>query len=70
MHLFSAEQLIQLTYSGYVDGFTAHGVLSAPPVDSVTTDDILKSLGVDQVVMKMDVEGSECKVRFRIYKEE
>ena len=69
MHLFSSEQWIE-TFSGYVDGFTGQGVLSAPPVESVQTDDILKSLGVDQVVMKIDVEGSECKVRPRIYKEE
>ena len=36
--------------------------ISAPPVDSVTTVDILRSLHAEQVILKLDVEGFECQV--------
>ena len=36
--------------------------ISAPPVDSVTTVDILRSLHTEQVILKLDVEGFECQV--------
>ena len=44
--------------------------VSAPPVNSVTTVDIFKTVRSEVVVLKVDIEGFECLVcrRFRLMK--
>ena len=61
MLLLTAEKLVHV-FNGSVPPFTGRGTIAAPPVHSVTLEDILKSLEADQVIMKIDVEGSECQV--------
>ena len=50
-------------FSGKVPDLSKNGFVSAPPVGSITTEDILRGLNTDQVILKIDVEGAECKVR-------
>ena len=60
-HLLPAEKLIDV-FSGKVPALSKDGFVSAPPVGSITTEDSLRRLNTDQVILKIDVEGAECKV--------
>ena len=40
--------------------------ISAPPVDTVTTLEILKWINTKQIIMKIDIEGFECKVIYNV----
>ena len=41
--------------------------ISAPPVDTVTTLEILKWINTKQIIMKIDIEGFECKVIYNVF---
>ena len=58
---------VDASYVGGMSWFTERAILSRdlylqPPIKSVKVEDVLKVIDEDIIIMKIDIEGYECKV--------
>ena len=58
---------VDASYVGGISWFTERAILSQdvylqPPIKSVKVEDVLKVIDEDIIIMKIDIEGYECKV--------
>ena len=58
---------VDASYVGGKSLFTEREILSGnlcfqPPIKSVKVEDVLKVIDADIIIMKIDIEGYECKV--------
>ena len=58
---------VDASYVGGVNWFDERAILSRdlylqPPIKSVKVEDVLKVIDEDIIIMKIDIEGYECKV--------
>ena len=58
---------VDASYVGGMRWFTERAILSQdlylqPPIKSVKVEDVLKVIDEDIIIMKIDIEGYECKV--------
>ena len=58
---------VDASYVGGISWLTERAILSRdlcfqPPIKSVKVEDVLKVIDADIIIMKIDIEGYECKV--------
>ena len=58
---------VDASFVGGISWFTERAILSRdlylqPPIKSVKVEDVLKVIDADIIIMKIDIEGYECKV--------
>ena len=58
---------VDASYVGGMNWFDEGAILSRdlylqPPIKSVKVEDVLKVIDADIIIMKIDIEGYECKV--------
>ena len=58
----SVEYHYQSTFSPKLGILCTEEFTSQPPVQSVRVEDILEVIDADIIIMKIDIEGYECKV--------
>ena len=58
---------VDASYVGGMRWFTESAILTGnlcfqPPIKSIKMEDVLKVIDADIIIMKIDIEGYECKV--------